>query len=229
VTAPGGYATLFDPAELALRYAEGAETDCHGKRVRSKALHAPAPGQPGQLSYLEVRAAGPRREHAFDFLMLNADAKNGPEDLARLAARYDGLDAAYPWLAGEHDRIVLGDLAVDGARLTGQYFPRTKPLINLLLKINLGLSDKTFDQAVAAARAPGGAGDPYNDNILVHRWDQPGTCPRGIAGYCGGLEEFISARVYDVKRLSIGSAVHPPVSARFFKFADSDPVAVSAR
>jgi hypothetical protein len=219
-----GDATLFDPKELELLYAESPVLDCDGKSSAPSALRSrtaeAAQAQPGQLSYFRVRDSG--RANAFDFVILNADIARVPDDLARLAEQYNHLDQDYPWLSDEMDRIVLGDLAIDGALLNRDYFPQTKPLINLLLKINVGLSDKSFDEAVAGTRAPSGDRADFNDNILVRRWDRPGTC--NGAGYCGGLEEFINARVYATgKAGSLAKVVHPPVAARFCKRADSDP------
>ena len=111
-----------------------------------------------------------------------------------------------------------------------------KPLINPLLIISLGLSDMTFDEAVGRMSSPGesrtsaaGSASEHYDNILVRRWDRPGTCPSAL--YCGGLEEFINARVYHHDRLLIDAADdfevtvsdHSPVTARFCKYADTDP------
>jgi hypothetical protein len=231
LTGPRGYAILYDPEVLELLHSESARLDCNGS-----AADLPAP--PGtaaddergwQMAYFRARSEQPR-DTAFDFVLLNVDIEHVPADLARTAKRVERLDRDHPWLAEERDRILIGDLAVDGARLTREFFPEAKPLINLLLKINLGLSDKSFDEAVAAARLPTAEGERFNDNILVRRWDRPGLCA-DQSGYCGGLEEFINARVYRPEKAGgralehIGTAVHPPIGARFCKFADSDPAA----
>jgi hypothetical protein len=233
--APGGLAILFDAVEIEALDAEGAQLDCRGRRIAPGArAPASAADRTPREQFGHFRARDPQRPGAFDFALLNADVGQVPAGLEALAARFRNLDREYPWLAAELDRIVVGDLAVDPALLTRSYFPEAKPLVNLLLKVSLGLSTKTFDEAVAAARSGTTDPDEDYDNILVRRWDQPGRCPEGGAGYCGGLEEFIGARVYSPEQaggrsLGIGKAVHAPVMARFCKFADSDPVVAARR
>lgn len=242
-TGGGKYAVLYDENSGALLFPNAKQNSCAAQgtaRINSDSpLMKIAPGAShtvgaSHFAYFRVRESGTANEQNFDFALINAHVDK--KSLDEFVQDYQGLDENYPWLADEQDRIIVGDLGVAATpgQLRGNYFPRMKPLINPLLLINLGLSDLSFDEAVAGSRtstrAPSGneAGKNF-DNILVRRWDRPGTCE--TQKYCGGLEEFINARVYRYDKALVNPpdnfeeavSSHNPVAARFCKFADTDP------
>ena len=239
------YALLYDEKTVELLYPKGLVGSCDTPtpvRVKvSSPLMRQAPniipgGKPSQLAYFRVQGKGQTRNRRFDFTLINAHVSGS--DLDRLVADFDSLDRSYPWLVGEQDRIITGDLGIGATpgQLRGNYFPQMKPLINPLLMISLGLSDMTFDEAVgrmSSSSRPSVNGaerlPEHYDNILVRRWDRPGTCPAAL--YCGGLEEFINARVYQhdqmlidtVEDFDVTVSDHSPIAARFCRNADTDP------
>ena len=234
------YAVLFDVDAVELLYPKDSGTSCDGSTSSEMSGPSPlmrqAPGsapdaKPSQLAYFRAQGAGPTRDSSFDFALINVHVDGA--DLDQLVADFDSLDQTYPWLAGEQDRIIIGHLGIGATpgQLRGNYFPQLKPLINPLLMISLGLSDMTFDEAVGRMSSPANrAGRPseHYDNFLVHRWDRPGTCSAAL--YCGGLEEFVNARVYRHDKMFIDAredfdvavSDEDPISARFCKYADTD-------
>lgn len=234
------YAVLYDLDAVELLYPKGPVASCDGSASSGMNGQSPlmlqAPGsagdaKPSQLAYFRAQGTGQTRDSRFDFALINVHVDGA--DLDQLVADFDSLDQNYPWLAGEQDRIIIGHLGIGATpgQLRGNYFPQMKPLINPLLIISLGLSDMTFDEAVGRMSSPANrAGRPseHYDNILVHRWDRPGTCSTAL--YCGGLEEFVNARVYRHDKLFVDAredfdvafSDENPISARFCKYADTD-------
>lgn len=239
------YGLLYDANVVDLFYPTGPAQACELGQPASvqdnsplmvRAATSSADGRAAHLSYFRVKGDRPDADSLFDFAVINAHVTQGSSGLDILVQDFASLDKNYPWLVEERDRILVGDLGISAnpGELRGNYFPQMKPLINPLLMINLGLSDMSFDDAIARMRPRGNAsvedGPPQHfDNILVHRWDRPGTCDRAL--YCGGLEEFIHARVYRYDKALIDPTPafeetvsdHKPVAARFCKFADTDP------
>lgn len=239
------YALLYDNETVELLYPKSFVASCDAPTLSGMQVSSPLMRQtsgiiPGgkrsQLAYFRVRSEGQKRNSHFDFALINVHVAGFGLD--RLVADFDSLDQNYPWLVGEQDRIVAGDLGIGATpgQLRGNYFPQMKPLINPLLMISLGLSDMTFDEAVGRISSPGrpspnGAKrlSEHYDNILVRRWDRPGACSAAL--YCGGLEEFINARVYQhdkilidtVEDFNVTVSDHNPIAARFCKYADTDP------
>jgi hypothetical protein len=243
------YAVIYAADTVELLYPEAHADACDATTPAPLVASAPllrsaaesvGAGQPSQFAYFRVRDDGATHSSRFDFALINTRVHDGDAGVARLSDDFERLDQHYPWLRDEQDRILVGHLGVDAtpARLRGNIFPQMKPLINPLLIISLGLSDMSFDEAVGrmsggprAGSAPGSAIAHY-DNILVRRWDRPGICPSAL--YCGGLEEYFNAVVYgydkgpndSVEDFERVVSDHSPVSARFCKYADTDPVTV---
>ncbi len=238
----GTYAVLYDTNTVDLAYPAGAETGCAAgaaQIIHDAPLMKSAPGSAvtiaaSHLSYFRVKSSSGQSPQRFDFALINVNVDK--KDLDSFVQDFQNLDKNYDWLSNEQDRIVVGDLGIAATpgQLRGNYFPQMKPLINPLLLINLGLSDLSFDEAVAGSRAStrttsGKVAGQSFDNILVRRWDRPGTC--SLQKYCGGLEEFINARVYRYDKVLVNPAAdfeqsvsdRNPVAARFCKFADTDP------
>ena len=246
MTNRGKYALLYDAREVEMLYPVQATAPCDPTEPVSVIDSAPlmqhAVGvkttqTASQLAFFRATADEVGKDGRFDFAVVNVNVGEDRLALDEFAQDVASLSDNYPWLSGELDIVVVGHLGdrVSPGQLRGSHFRGMKPLINPLLMISLGLSDISFDEAVR--QMSGGGGRPpsgqsmssmHYDNLLVRRWDRPGRCDSAL--YCGGLEEFISARVYrhdkvfnsPVKNSDETVSDHDPVAARFCKFADSD-------